>query len=129
MTRVKSDMCPMGPIGDGAGIEDIAFVVSSGRKQCGGDARDALAQEVTDNPDRVKGALTARTEDRHQDLLRLRRHRGAIAAAYLAIDDRGAERLFGPPVARIDGRVVQEAEKRRPFAVEMSHQAPDRRNP
>ncbi len=27
------------------------------------------------------------------------------------------------------GRVVQEAEKRRPFAVEMSHQAPDRRNP
>ena len=58
-----------------AAPEDIAFVVSSGRKQHWGDARDTLAQEITDNPDRVKGALAARTEDRHQDLLRMCRCR------------------------------------------------------
>jgi len=59
----------------------------------------------------------------------LTRHLVEGKAAAHKVLNRGAERVFGPPVARIDGRVVQEAEERGPFAVEMRHQAPDRWNP
>lgn len=103
---------------DGA-TEDGASVIPSSGEQSRCDPRDALALEVAENPQRVQGALPTRAKDRHEDLLRVRRPPGAIASADFTIHDGGAERLFRAPVRRVDRGVVQEAEERRPFAVEM----------
>src|SRR5712691_4319079 len=42
------------------------LVVPSGREERRGDTRDALAQEVTDDPKRVEGALATGAENRHE---------------------------------------------------------------
>jgi len=63
--------------------------------------------------------LPARAKDGHEDLLRLRGHPGAIAAADLSIHDRRSQGLFGAPIRGLHRVVVQEAEERGPLAVKM----------
>jgi hypothetical protein len=86
------------PVQHHCATDDGASVIPSGGEQSRRDARDALAQEVTENPQRVQGALPTRAKDRHEDLLRVRRPPGAIASADFTIHDGRAERLFSAPV-------------------------------
>src|SRR5712691_13302419 len=91
----------------------------SGWEERCGDAGDALPQEVDENREGVKLALATGSEQRGQDLLRVRPEPRAIAARDFPIDDGRAEGLFRAPVCCVDRRVVQETEERRPLAVEM----------
>ena len=102
--------------------------IASGRKECRGDARDALVEQGTKNLDRIEGTLTTRAEHRREGLLRLRRERCAIATADFTIRHRGAERLFGAPIGGVNRGLVQEAEERGPLAIEMRGKALHGRN-
>ena len=55
------------------------------------------------------------THDAGQHLLGVGPPPGAVAAAHLAGDHRGADGLLGPPVGGFDRRVAQEEEHRREF--------------
>ena len=54
-------------------------------------------------------------EHGREDLLGLRSPDAAVAAADLAHDDRGAKRVFGAPVGRVDRGVPEEGEEGRRF--------------
>ena len=108
---------------------DATSVVPSGwREERRGDAGHALAEEVTENPEWIELTLAARTKQRREHVLRLRAEPGAITARDFAIHDGGSERLFRAPVGRVDRRVVQETEERRPLAVQMGGKPPHGRH-
>ena len=58
-------------------------------------------------------------EPGREDLLGLRSPDAAVAAADLAHDDRGAKRVFGAPVGRVDRGVPEEGEEGRRFDHQM----------
>jgi hypothetical protein len=98
--------------------------MASGWKERSGDARYALSEEVAENLERVESALATRATKRDQHLLGLRAEPRAIATGDLSIHDGWPERLFGTPGGRVDRRVVQETEERRPLAVQMPDEPP-----
>src|SRR5207247_2212908 len=95
----------------------------SGWEERCGDAGDELPQQVDENGEWVKVALATGTEQRGQDLLRVRPEPRAIPARDFPIDDGRAEGLFRAPGRGVDRRVVQETEERGPLAVEMCDEA------
>ena len=72
-------------------------------------------------------ALTRGADHTGEDLLGLRTARRAIAATDLAIDDGGADGVFGAPVGRVHVGGPQESEHGGKLAVEMGREALGRR--
>src|SRR5213594_3599180 len=96
----------------------------SGWEERRSDAGHAIVEEAAENVEGIELALATRAKQRRQDLLRLRAEPRAIAARDFPIHDGRAEGLFGAPVRRVDCRVVQETEERRPLAVQMRGKPP-----
>ena len=72
---------------------------------------------------RVETTLLSGANDARERLLRVRPVPGAIAAPHFARDDGRPDRLFGPPIGRIDRRIKQEGPQRGKFAIEMGREA------
>jgi len=100
----------------------------SGWEERRSDAGHAIVEEVAENVEGIELALATRAKQRRQDLLRLRAEPRAIAARDFPIHDGRAECLFGTPVSRVDRRVVQETEERRPLPVQMRGKPPHGRH-
>ena len=97
--------------------QGLGLVASGGwrqRKRFGHDGFGG-AQHRGDQRARVEMALAGGAHDTGQHLLGVRPAPGAVAAADLAGDHRGADGLLGPPVGGVDRRVAQEEEHRREF--------------
>ena len=85
------------------------------RERCGSRARNISAV--------IEAALTGGTHDGREHLLGVGALAGAVAAAHLADDHRGADGLFGPPVGGVYRGVAQEEEHGREFGGEMLGEA------
>ena len=84
------------------------------------------AEQRHDEVGWIDATLVRRTEDAGEHLLAIGTACGAVAAAaHLARDDGGAQRVLRPPVGRVERRVEEKAEEGVEFDDEVLLKAPD----
>ena len=98
---------------------------SGGRRQGEGFGHDRFggAEHRGEQGAGVELALAGGAHDAGQDLPGVGSAPGAVAAADLAGDHRGADGVFGPPVGGVEGRVAQEEEHGLEFAGQVPGEA------
>src|SRR5579859_4769687 len=88
----------------------------SEKRSAGGVWASGVAGEVVDGVDALLGGGA---QDAHDRRLGGRAAPGPVAAPHFAVDDRGADGLFGPPVGGLDIRPGQEGDDGFALVVEM----------